>query len=1155
MNYFIKTTPQEIKNLGLGKVCVIMKCVTSLFVISCLLSFTVKAYSQITTISLDVKDVPVKEVFSIIEEKTDFYFTYNPNEVNISQKISLSIKDESIYTVLGRIIDADNVGYIVEGKHIALYKKNKNEVGIPSSLKKEQQRRIVFGTVKDDQSVPLIGVSVVLKETNTGTVTDVDGRFEIAVLDSDKLEFSYVGYLTQIVSVGANNELRVTMLEDAVLMEEVIVVGYSTKKRKNLTGAVSTVSVDVLETRPVNNTLAALQGEVPGMSIQRYSGQPGNETFSMNVRGRITTNSNESINETSAPLVIIDGVEGNINMINGDDIESISVLKDAQASIYGARAAAGVFLVTTKNGKKGKPVIRYSGNFATTRSTGMMKSPTNYEMAIMDNEANVHNGATPMYTDDYLNRIRNNDPNPIPHPLYGGWMLFFTNTDWMDELLENGFQQKHNLSVTGGGENSNYYLSGGYIDQHGVVKYAKDNNERYSLRLNYDYTFLDRIKLETKVSVENQNRSDIGGVGDWVIGEAIFGMPNHPVYNSSGNYFAQGGWSNAVAMAKEGAVSKYKTNQINTNFKLIGDVFDGMKIVLQAGLNKTYESAKEPARSVPLYKWDDNISYYAIANPSEASLNQSSSETIYRNYTGFLEYSKTIGKMHSIDIMGGASHEEYDYDTFSAWRDGFADNNLWSMNLGRTDNIWNDGSGYHWSINSFFGRGGYSFDNKYLFEANLRYDGSSRFSGADNRWGFFPGVSAGWRISKESFMKEIKFINELKLRASYGETGNQVGIGLYDFIQKIKIRKGGWGENVYYPFGAGSQTQSVNLDGMVALNRKWETIINQNIGFDAILFNTKLDLSFDYFRKRNKDMLIPITYPSLLGSTAPYTNSGEMKTNGFELTLTWKDKIGIVDYFAKFILSDAKDKVTHYGGLDTYDLGLTRIREGYPVNSYFAYEFDGLIRTQAELDEYKKLEGVPSNIGIGDARFKDLNKDGKISTYGIDDDGDVKYVGNTTPRYNYGLTLGMNVKGFDFSIFMQGVGKRTLFRTGDYATPWSDWWRQPARFYYLQTWNEDRQDAYYPRLSHGDIRHWNYQSSTLQKINAAYLRLKNIQVGYTLPKELTAKLSITKARVYFSGQDLWEHHNVKGGWDPESADWGGNYPFQRYYSFGVDVTF
>lgn len=304
-------------------------------------------------------------------------------------------------------------------------------------------------------------------------------------------------------------------------------------------------------------------------------------------------------------------------------------------------------------------------------------------------------------------------------------------------------------------------------------------------------------------------------------------------------------------------------------------------------------------------------------------------------------------------------------------------------------------------------------------------------------------------------------------------------------------------------------------------------------------------------------MLIPVTYPSMLGAEAPYSNSGKLRTNGFELTFNWTDKIGNVEYSAQFQLTDAVNKLVEYGGADTYKLGLNETREGYPMNSYFAYVYDGVIKDQADLDAYKKLEGVPSNIGIGDAKFKDLNGDGKISTYGDKDgdDGDAEYVGSTTPRYSFGLNLGAKWNNLDISVFFQGVAKRTLFREGDFAMPWSDWWRYPPQFYYGQTWNEDRPDAYYPRLTHGEIRHWNYQASTLQKINAAYVRLKNIQIGYTLPKGALQKLGIERTRFYVSGQDLFEIHNVKGGWDPESDKAGFNYPFQRYYSFGIDLTF
>jgi TonB-linked SusC/RagA family outer membrane protein len=999
---------------------------------------------------------------------------------------------------------------------------------------------VVRGKVTDETG-PLPGVTISLKaDPSKRTASDAEGNYSIKVPNDGVLVFSFIGYDPIELPVKGQATHNVKMLSSSTSLNEVVVIGYGSKQRQFLTGSVSTVGSEVIESKPVTNVIAALQGQVSGMTIQRYSGQPGMEDFNLNLRGYSSTNGGNS------PLVLIDGVAGSLNLLNPEDVESITVLKDAAASIYGARAANGVLIVSTKKGKSGTPKISYSTNFATTKMTGMMKSPTNLEMALMDNEANIHNGAAPMYTEDYLNRIRNNDPNPIDHPIYGGWKLFFTNTDWMEALLENGFQQKHNLNISAGGESSSYFLSGGYSDQHGVVKNADDNNKRYNLRLNYDYDFSTKVRLESKVSFENQKRTDLGGIGSWVIGEAIFGMPNHPVYTSDGKYFAQGGWGNAVAQSQGAETAVFNKRSLNSNFKLTADLFKDFKLNLQTGINYTSENNKDIAKSVPLYNWEGDLAYYSIANPNEASVSPFSSENTYRNFTGYFQYNKSFGK-HDLDLMGGASHEENDLEWFSARRDNYLSADVWSLNLGGTNNMSNNGGGDQWAISSLFSRVGYVFDNKYMLEGNLRYDGSSRFR-TESRWGLFPSISAGWRISQENFFQGIDFINDLKLRASYGQTGNQEGVGLYDYLQLINI--GG-----AYPFGAGGQVQSASLAGMVASNRSWETLINRNIGLDASLFSSKVQFTFDYFKKTNKNLLIPVTYPSLLGAIAPFSNSGELKTWGFETSLGYKNKIGNFEYSARLLLSDSQNEVVNYGGADTYNLGLNWIREGYPLNSYFSYEFDGLIRNQQELDAYKKLQGVPSDIGIGDARFKDLNNDGTISAYGANDDGDVSNRGSITPRYNYGLNLETKVKNFDLGVFLQGVGKRTLFREGDYAMPWSDWWRQPAQFYFGQTWNEDRPNAEYPRLSHGSIRWWNYQSSTLQKINGAYIRLKNVQLGYTLPSSLINKVSVSKARIYFSGQDLWEKHHVKGGWDPESDRWGFNYPFQRLYSFGLDVTF
>ena len=1000
----------------------------------------------------------------------------------------------------------------------------------------------VKGSVSD-KSGRLPGVTVSLKSnTQIGTVTNAKGDFNITVPADGVLVFKFIGYTTLEVPVNGKTSLSVIMEEGNNSLNEVVVIGYGTKKRKSLTGAVSSVGSEVFESRPASNALSALQGEIPGIVIERSSGQPGNEGFNLNVRGYSSTNGGNS------PLVLIDGISGDLNLLNPDDILSIDVLKDASASIYGARAANGVFIVTTKRGKKGKPVISYSGNAAITEESGMMKSPTTYEMAIMDNEANIHNGAAPMYTPDMLQKIQNNDPTPIDHPLYGGWKLFFTNTNWIKAVLGNGFQQKHNINISGGGENSTYFLSGGYSDQKGVIKYADNGNKRYNLRMNYDYDFSKWLRLETKVSLENQHRTDIGGVGSaGLITEAIFGMPNVPIYNNQGEFFAQGGWGNAVGEAKEAATSTFDTHNVNTNFKLIADVVKGLKVNFQVGINHSSENDNDIAKSVPLYTWDGDIAYYAIANPAQASLTVFNSQTTYRNYTGYLQYSKNFGK-HDIDFMAGASHEDNNYDWFNARRDNFTSQDVWALNLGGTNNMSNAGGGNHWGINSLFSRLSYSYANKYMLEASVRYDGSSRFE-PGHQYGLFPGVSVGWRLSQEDFLKNVKFLSDLKLRASYGQTGNQEGIGLYDYLQLINI--GG-----VYPFGAGGQTQAASLAGMVSTNRTWETLINKNAGIDASFFNAKLNFTFDYFIKNNRNLLIPVTYPSMLGSVAPYSNSGELKTWGFETSVAYKDKIGKVDFSARVIVSDAQNKVLNYGGADTYVPGLNIVRQGYPINTYFAYVFDGLIRNQQELDAYKKLEGVPSDIQIGDARFKDVNGDGKISAYGNKpgDNGDVVNVGTITPRYNFGVNLSARYSNFDVSVFLQGVAKRTLFRTGEYSMPWSDWWRQPPEFYYGQTWNADRPNAKYPELSYGNIRYWNYQPSTLQEVNGAYVRLKNLVIGYTLPHSWVDKVFISKARIYVSGQDLWEKDSVLGGWDPEASQSGFNYPFQRFFSCGVDIT-
>src|SRR5205809_6180529 len=480
----------------------------------------------------------------------------------------------------------------------------------------------IAGTVTAGETgTPLVRAVVSVVGTRLTAETDASGRYVISSVPvgTQRLRARMLGYApadtSVVVAEGQEAVMNFQLKAQAIELEAVVAVGYGEKRREDLTGAVGTVSSQALESRPITNTLSALQGALPGLIVQRSSGQPGVEDFDLNLRGV------SSANGGNTPLVLIDGVPGNLDLLNPADIESITALKDAAASIYGARAADGALLVTTRRGTRTAPVFTYSNNTAVTKLTGMMDTPNNYQMAVMDNEANIHAGAAPMYSPDLLNRVRIGDPTPIPHPIYAssGWMLFFTNTDWRKALFEDGFEQKHTVSVSGGGDNSTYYVSAAYSDQNGVIRYANDNNRRYQLRLNYDYDFSRRVRLETRLGVENQDRSDIGGFTHgswcscpWVIVEGIFGMPNHPIYTESGqHFFAQGGWGNAVAQAKDAATATFVTRNVNTNFKLIVEPLDGLKLNLQSGIDYRTEDNTDICKSFPYYQWTDcNIAYY-----------------------------------------------------------------------------------------------------------------------------------------------------------------------------------------------------------------------------------------------------------------------------------------------------------------------------------------------------------------------------------------------------------------------------------------------------------------------------------------------------------------------------------------------------------------
>ena len=920
-----------------------------------------------------------------------------------------------------------------------------------------------------------------------------------------------------------------------------------------MAGSVNEVRAEELVSKPVANVLESMQGALPGLTITRSSGQPGAEGFNLQIRGASSLN-------TVSPLVLIDGFEGKIGSINPRDIASVVILKDASAAIYGARAANGVLLVTTKQGNPGKPKVEYSMNYAITNPTSLIEKMGLKDILITANEAAENAGGVAPYPKEWIDQVGTDvtvfRPGDDKTPYY------LKGIDWWDEMMGKGNRQNHSLSISGGNEDVKYRLSAGWLDENGVYKVAPhDSYDRADLRLNFDFKLSEDLRIYFKSSYVKENRNQQHMMSRQF--ESIFKIfPFQPIRTQSGeNYFTW--YNNPVDQTVNGGNELRKWNTFSTNIKAEYDLFDGMRLIGQAGLTETSFRKDHLVKQVPLYDYFDKpIGYAWGTDPnSKESL---SSQKMYRSFALYAQYDKTFNNVHNVTGMIGATHEEKSYDWFSAMRKIMPSNELFSINLGDSeeqyansgatnfgDGAEDDDKGTNWTIQSVISRLGYIYDNKYIFESVFRYDGSSRFH-SDDRWGLFPGVMVAWRASEESFMKDLGFFDNLKLRLSWGQTGNQSGIGLYDYIPLISI--GGT-----YPFGDAVQGQGARQTGMVSRDRSWETVENQNIGVDMLTLRSRLSMSFDFFKKMNKDMLIGVTYPSVLGANAPATNSGELETKGWELQLGWNDKAGELTYHVNASVSDARNKLVYIGGQDTYNEGLVRAREGYPINSYWGYSWDGIIQNQQELDEYKKLEGVDPNIGIGDARYKDLDGNGKIHPFGDPEKGetgDLKYMGSQTPRYEFNLSTGIEYKNFDFSVSFQGLGKKTLFRSGEWSMPWYWPWHPPIEYFAGKTWTPENTGAKFPRNVANSARFWNWRNSENNRVDGAYIRLKNIQIGYTLPDVLTQKLSIQRARIYFSGQDLWTAYSLKGsGYDPEAGRNQNSYPFTQAYSFGIDVTF
>lgn len=1042
-------------------------------------------------------------------------------------------------------------------------------------FKANAQNRTITGKVVDAKTnESVIGASVQIKGTATGTATDVNGAFRLNVPTGATLEVKSIGYTTLDVAPNFTNAMVVKIVPTNSQLNEVVVVGYGSQKKETLTGSIATVSAKSFQDKgPIDNPLQALQGQVPGVIITRSSAAPGNEGWSMQLRGASSVSGSD-------PLVVIDGVAvpgvGALNSLNPADIESMSFLKDASAAIYGARAAGGVVLVTTKKGKLGKTVVQYDGSYS-RKILGLQPQLMNiqqYATGLLEARTNDGYGATDQWILLAKLMLANNNNTYIDNTTYPGGnpipgfgdvkdYPFFNNT-WTKVLWGNANSTTHNLSVSGRTEKAGYRLSLGYLDDGSLLKWGDNFNQRYNIRLANDFSISNKLKIESNISLEKQNVVTPTLISS-VLGE--YQQPGFPVSTINGLPYAWGGQLSPNWQAQLGGDNRVNNTRLYINEKLDYDIVKHLRFVGTVAYNPNTIDQTIQQNSIQFYNYTGTIAGTLSPGQADTYYQRGTTNDAYYNANAYLEYKNTFKANHDIGLTVGSQYERDEYDYFYAKTNNLASATVPALGLGIGDlTTKTDGeTKNHYAIGSYFGRFNYAFKSKYLLEANARYDGSSKFD-PTNRWKLFYGFSGGWRVTQESFMKNFKFIDDLKLRASYGVVGNQNGIGLYDYLQLLNV---GYSTSVTsnYPILGTSPVVTVApTSTLVSLNRTWEQLETTNLAVDFAVLKSKLTGTVEIFEKNNKNMLLARTYSAVLGATAPASNSGYLRTKGIESVLNWADRIGKVNYHFGGTITYNKNKLINFGGQQVITQGLSTgtsanpYVQGYPIGSVFGLQYAGRIQTQAQLTDYltKYLAGntigIVSTLRVGDNMFKDVNGDGKITN------ADFTYLGTDDPRLSYSFNAGLEWKGFDFSIVFQGVGQRTIFRSGNWEKPYAAVYLGQSTQSSGNTWNESNTDAFYPKLSStGTYNNYNYQASSWSVQNGAYLRLKNLVVGYTLPQKLMERTKfISRARFYFSGNDLWENTKIRDGWDPEApttVSTYGRYPFYRFVTTGVNLTF
>ncbi|KRT13059.1 SusC/RagA family TonB-linked outer membrane protein [Pedobacter ginsenosidimutans] len=968
----------------------------------------------------------------------------------------------------------------------------------------------VTGKVTDLTGKAIPGVVVKHKESGKATQTDSQGNYSLSTPDGKgTLVFSFIGFTSKEIVIGQQTRIDVQLADDNKKLDEVVIVGYGTQKKVNLTGSVSTVSSKDLDNRPITQASQALSGLSPGVQVQQGGGRPGSDGARVIIRGVGTFNAG------SSPLILIDGIAGSLDDVAPDNIASMTVLKDAaSAAIYGNRAANGVILVTTKRGQKGKTVISYNNYFGWEKITSLPQFVDSWTYAELT-------GASADVVAKYKSGA---DPDNFP------------NVSHLKDLLNtgSGFQQYHNASVSGGEGNNVYYLSGSYRDHNGLT--AETNNKRYDIQANIDTRIKDNLNLKTSIlgfsQLQTQPQSNSAGIGG-IIGFSVREPNTIAGLKSDGTYGRQDFFAPEAWLASEG-FNNLRAKNFYGNTTLAWDIIPGLNLSGTAGYHY-YTSVNTT------YVADINIDKTTYVGPNSLGIGNTDGNEVTLNL--LLKYVKSFGK-NNFSILGGYQQEAHRDNFTSAYRDKFPNNLLYQLDAGATTNMQNAGSANEYAFRSFFARFNYDYGGKYLFEANVRYDGSSRFA-PKNRYGVFPAVSAGWRLSEESFIKDnISWINELKIRASYGSLGN-ANISNYPYQYNIST-------NVRYNFG-GVIAPGAAVTAAANQDIKWETTTTANLGLDFTLFKNALSGTVDIYDRTAKDILYQVPVSSTLGLSAPTQNAGSIQNRGIEVSLTYNTKIGQVNFGVSPNFSYNNQKVIKIAG--NIQNVIPNFFLGQPLNPIYGFVADGLFVDAADVASYPTQPngGVPGNI-----RFKDISGPNGVPDGKVDATYDRQILGNTNPKASYGLNLTAAYKGFDFSALFSGLGGYTV-QMGSYQAYALYNGGNVQQWQYENAWttqNPDR-NALYPRITNLSQGSANVQRNSYWNRSGTFLRLKNAQIGYTLPSNLTKKISLEKVRIFAGGQNLFTLNDFYEGWDPENGQGSGDnpnfYPLSAIYTFGINV--